>query len=329
MKQALNMTPLTYKGCDAYYFFPPFNGESLQSVTVSNETIPRTLCIRFNHSSLKNIETKAISIFLHTVPDYTGRIFGRNADQDGGKFYYELYLTDTDRNYNKLESCGFEISHGREPFTAIFATSDVQNDERKINIAWDYLYSSWLQNSMFEYANEPYYEEYILRNGKPVKLKLYLPIKKRGEETKIILVHNPRFHFIAAKAIGYYAEKTASKTVINYLSNNYRYIIKSAKEFYVRKDINSCVCGVRVNSQLQISDDKNIKSFSISNGNYLVLESSVLGDYDRYTDMLLSFASDNGMTADKKDIFAVYDVKEGFNNPKIRMYCKVKQKRLT
>ena len=51
--------------------------------------------------------------------------------------------------------------------------------------AWDYLYSEWLQNSVFEYTDEPYYEEYILKNGNSVKLKLYLLIRERKEETKI------------------------------------------------------------------------------------------------------------------------------------------------
>ena len=36
----------------------------------------------------------------------------------------------------------------------------------------------------------------------------------------------------------------------------------------------------------------------------LVLESSVIGDYDRYADMLLSFARDDGMAADKKRRFS-------------------------
>lgn len=314
VRQTLDLAPLEYKRGDAYYFFPPFNGEPLQSVIVSSETIPKTLCIRFYHSSLRNIENRAVNTFLGAVPDYGGRVFGRNGKQDGSKFCYELYLTDTDRDYSILEAFGFKILTVKIPFAATFATSTVQNNEQKINTAWDYLFSGWLQNSMFEYTNEPYYEEYILKNKKSAKLKLYLPIKKRGEETKIILVNNPGLHFTIAKAKGYNAEKIAAKTVINYLSANYPHIVQTSKEFYLHKEINSCVCGVRSYPNLRIWEDENIENIVTSDSNYLVLESCVMGDYDRYADLLLSFAQDNGMAANKKEIFAVYNIKKSFKN---------------
>ena len=39
--------------------------------------------------------------------------------------------------------------------------------------------------------------------------------------------------------------------------------------------------------------------------------------------MILSFAEDNGMVADKKN-FAVYNVKDSYDNPKIQVYCPIK-----
>ena len=173
---------------------------------------------------------------------------------------------------------------------------------------------------------EPYYEEYILKNGKPIKLKLYLPIQKREDDTKITLVNDPGLHFIIAKAKGYNAEKIASKTVIDYLSEHYPYIVKTSKEFYLHKEIYSCVCGVKVNSELKLvgmtapGHPLNVENLATDNGSYLVLTSSVMGDYECYADLLLSFAHDNGMTADKRKIFAVYDAKESFDKPKIKMY---------
>lgn len=324
VRQSLGLTPSEYKSGGTYYFFPPFSGEPLQSVFVSGETIPGTLRVLFYHSSMMNIENMATNTFLKVIPEYGGRIFGRNCEQMGNKFCYELYLTDTDRDYNNLESYGFEITHEVSCFTAVFATSTVRNDERKINAAWDYLYSEWMQTSMFEYTGEPYYEEYILKNGRPAKLKLYLPIKKRGKETKITLIRNPGLRFIVSKAKGYNAEKIASQTVIDYLTARYPYILRVSKDFYLRKELNSYVCGVQVKSGLRSEDDKNIESVATDQNNYLLLESSVIGDYDRYADMLLSFAWNNSMTADKKGIFALYDAKESFDNPKIKMYCPVK-----
>ena len=326
VRQTLGLTPSEYKNGDMYYFFPPFNGEPLQSVTVSNDQIPRMLRVLFYHSNMLNIENAAVKTFLRVMPDYNGRIFGKNGKQAGNKFCYELYLTETAGNYTKLEQYNFKITYEIPCFFSMFAISTVSNDETKINSAWDYLYSEWLQNSMFEYTDEPYYEEYILKNNKPIKLKLYLPIKKRGEETKITLINNPELCFTVSEAKGYDAEKTASKTVIDYLTVRYPYLVKTSKEFYLAKSINSYsyVCGVRVNPELWIAGGKNIKNISTAQDNYLVLESNVMGDYDRYAGLLLAFARDNGMTADQNGIFAVYDAKESFENLKIKMYCPVK-----
>lgn len=324
VKQTLGLTPLEYKNGDVYYFFPPFDGEPIHSVTVSAKIIPQTLCVMFYHTSMKDIENMAVETFLGAVPEYSGRIFGRNGKQDGNRFCYELYLSDIGKDYGKLRECGFKVSREHPRYSATFATSAVQNNERKINTAWDYLYSVWLQNSMFEYTNEPYFEEYIVKNSKAVKLRLYLPIKKRDEETKIMLVSNPGLCFIAAGAKGYDAEKTASATVIDYLTAHCASILKTSKQFYVHRSISFCVCGVEVNTELQIAEDENVVNIVTDDSDYLVLESSVMGDYNRYADLILSFARDNGMKANREEIFAVYDAKESFENPKIKMYCRVK-----
>ncbi len=324
VKQTLNLTPSEYKMGDTYYFFPPFGNKPLQSITVSNYIIPSTLRILYYHSRLTNIENIAIRKFMNTIPNYSGRIFGRNGKQVGNKFCYELYLTDTKCDYSVLNSCGFKIEYEIPCINAMFATSLVHNNEQQINTAWDYLYSEWLQNSMFEYTGNPYYEEYIIKNGKTTKLKLYLPIRERTEITKISLIKNPELHFITAKATGYNAEEIASEIVMKYITSNYPYIISTSKELYLHKGINSCNCGVRINSGLRLVKDKNIISFTTNSNNYLVLESNVMGDYDRYAEMLYAFAFDNGMNIDKKEIFAVYEAKEDFNNLKIKMYCPIK-----
>ncbi len=327
VKQTLDITPLTYKNNEFYYFFPPFifNGEFLQSVTLSNETIPKTHCIKFYNSTLKDIEEKAISKFLSLIPDYSGRIFGRNGTQMRNQFCYEIYITDIDiYNYELFKSHGFEInSEITDSISTTFATSIVQNDESKINAAWRYLYNNWLQNSMFEYTNEPYYEEYLLRNGKPTKLKLYLPIQKRNENTNIALVRNPKLHFIISTSKGYNAEKIASKKVIDYLTKHYPHIMKMSKEFFLRKEINTCSCGVLIDSESQFSLNNSIERFTTNNSYYLVLESNVMGDYEQYKEMLLTFAKNNSMLLEPKEIFAVFDVTESFNNPKLKMYCKI------
>ena len=149
-------------------------------------------------------------------------------------------------------------------------------------------------------------------------------IQKRYEDTRISYIANPELRFIISKASGYNAEKIASQTVIDWLTTHYPYMIRASKKFYLRKEADSYICGVGVKSKLQITDAKNIKSVDTDQNNYLMLESSVVGDYGRYADMLMNFARDNGMTADKKGVFAVYDAKESFDNPRIKLYCPVK-----
>jgi hypothetical protein len=130
--------------------------------------------------------------------------------------------------------------------------------------------------------------------------------------------------FIAAKAKGRDAEETASQMMVNYLTAHCPHMINSSKELYSQKGTNTYVCGIRVSLDSQLEVNGSIVSITTDQNKYLVLESSVMGDYDRHADMLLTFARENGMDADPKGIFAVYDVKESFRNPKIKVYCPIK-----
>jgi hypothetical protein len=322
--QKLGMTPTEYKNSDTYYFFPPFTGEPLQPVTVSNITLPRMFCIPFYHTKYTGIETLAVDIFLKNFPGYKGRIFGRNGSQKGNLFCYELYLTDCNINTGLLYQYGFETGREVSQLNTTFAMTSVKNDENKINAAWNYLYTAWLQNSMFEYTGEPYYEEYILRNNKPFKLKLYLPLRKRDEETKISLIGNPGLYFITAKAKGPKAEETASQTVIEYITKHCPHIINISKETYMQRGVDFCVCGVKISPAVQLEDDEKVKNIFTGQSKYLLFESSAMGDYDRTAALLLTFANDNGMEPDPDGIFAVYDARKGFCNLKIKMYCPVR-----
>lgn len=324
IKQTLNLAPSEYKNGNTYYFFPPLDGQSLQSVTVLNDTIPQTRRILYYHSKLLGIENAAIECFLEQFPDYNGRIFGRNGKQIGNKFCYELYVSATGIDYNVLKSYGFEIAQEIPVLMMTFATSTIRNIGSEINEAWDYLYFDWLQDSMFEYTEQPYYEEYLIKNSKPTKLKLYLPIRKRHQETKITLVENPDLCFITAKAIGDNAEKMASRFVVDYITKNYPHIVNSSKALFLQKNGNTYICGVQVNPDLPFIESEQITRIISQHHSYLILESRVMGDYDRYVMMLLLFAKNNGMTVDKQGIFAIYNTIKGIDNISIKMYCPVK-----
>lgn len=324
VKQALGLTPSEYKHGDTYYYFPPFGGEPPHPVTVLCDTLPAARRLLFYRSALPGIEDMAVRAFLRAFPGYGGRILGRNGRQDGGRFCYELYVSDMDADYGPLARHGFEVTRPVPGATATFATTTVRNDEEDISAAWDYLYSEWLQSSMFEYTDEPYYEEYLLRNGKPYRLKLYLPIRKRSPDTRITLTANPGLHFLAARADGCNAEKTASQAVFHYVSAHHPEIIRTSKELYHRQDTHSCTCGIRIPPELHVADGGNVARIATERAHYLVLESSVTGDYDRYAKLLAAFALGSGMNADTAGIFAVYDAGKSFDNLRIRMYCPVR-----
>ena len=290
---------------------------------MSSDIIPPSLRVLFYHSRLTDIETQAVGALMRACPDYSGRIFGRNGKQKDNRSCYELYLTDTGADRGELGLSGFDVKEVTPCITSVFAKSTVPYDEPKINAAWDYLYSDWLQNSMFEYADQPYYEEYILKNGKPVKLKLYLPIRKRGEDTKITLTGNPGLRFITAQATGQDAEKIASRTVVDYVTKRYPHIVKSSKDLYVRKEANAHICGVRIDPELRPAETDNISVTITEHDNYLVLESSVMGDYGRHAGTLLAFARTNGMDADGNGIFAIYNTSKGVDNVSVKMYLPV------
>jgi hypothetical protein len=108
------------------------------------------------------------------------------------------------------------------------------------------------------------------------------------------------------------------------MKTNHPHIVHSSKDLFFRKTANEYTCGIRITSVLQILENKNIMKTTTAHNHYLVLESSVMGDYDRYAEMMFSFIRDNGMSADTTDIFAVYNAERGFNKLSVKIFCPVK-----
>ena len=331
VKQELGMTPLEYRGSNTYFDFPPYEGYPLYSVTVSEESVPGTLCLRFYHPSLRGLEDRATDRLIRAIPQYKGRVFGRNGEQRGHRFCYELYLTDQEVDCESLERYGFEIADACAPQRGLFATLTVANEEEKNGDAWDYLYKTWLGSSMFEHTDAPYFEEYLYQNVgtacRPAKLRLYLPIRKRGENMQITLLETSDLHFLTARATGMNAERDASRRVINYVSTHHPYSAHMMREFFVKKQSDTdYICGVRIGAPLakKAIADEQIEEYATGGAAYLMLESSVMGDYEQMASILLRFARDNHFEPDAASVFAIYDAAKSYDNPKIRMYCGVK-----
>jgi len=312
VKARLGITPTEYKSGDTYYFFPSYKAGISQTVTVAAEQIPDTVCFKFYNQKNEQIEDEAIKSFFAEIPRYTGRIFGRN-----GKHCYELYLTETEyKHINGFTFCGIKSG-----FTERLATTVVNYNEKAINAAWDNLYNKWLPTSMFQTTDNSFFEEYNIKNGKPVKLKLCIPIKKREEEMTLTIIQNPKLCFVVASAIGYNAEKDAAIKIIEFMNDKSIGFV-SSREFLVAVKNGEHTCGIKVNPGFDIINE-GFQKFETSENYYAVLKSNVIGDYNLYVNMLYSFVEENNLNVENDSIFAVYDADNGYENPTMKLYIKI------
>jgi len=322
VRDRLGLTPTAYQHGDTHYFFPPYDGYAAWPVTVAAEQFPATVCVRYTSSSSRQIESRAVGALLSCLPGYGGKLYGKNGDR---RDCYDLYVETPDTD--TLRAGGFAVLPGPSasgPRSRLYAASTVPNQEEKITAAWDNLCNCWLPASMFTHSAEPFFEEYLLRNGKAAKLKLYLPIAKRREEVKITLTESSCPRFLAATAYGAGAERAAAKRVMDFLTERYPQLLRSQREFLLRRDIEYCVCGVALPESLTEAGE-GIDMYSPAEGPWLVLASECTGDYDLYADQLLAFARSNGMAADENSLFAVYDARKGFDSPGMKMYLRIRR----
>ncbi|MCL2707676.1 MAG: AraC family transcriptional regulator [Defluviitaleaceae bacterium] len=324
VKKAIGTTPSAYKATDAFYYFPPYEGGPAHTVAVANETIPAASKFVYLHPKLSGIENAALAVLSEAAPEYTDRVFGRNAGQSGNRFAYELYLTDECQDFNALSRCGLSYAGETPRRAGLFASIAVANDAEKISGAWDYLYSVWLSRSMFEYTGEPYFEEFLRRANKVKKLRLFLPILKRGGTPAIRLIKNPSMRFAVSSAAGPGAEKKASRMIVNFLAAYYPEIVKTSREYYVSREADSFVCGIRADSALDIPGAAEALQIATEGEYYLRSDSETPADYGTALAKLLTFASENGFRADAKGAFAIYDAGESYDDPKMAMYVPVR-----
>lgn len=299
-KSIVGMTPLEYRQCDTYFNFYPFSLNEISiAVKVGNEYIPECTTTRFYDSCLIGIEDKAIA--LHEMSN--GRIFGRNGKQIGNQFCYEV-MTEKD-------------GLGK---TGTYATCVVEYNEQDINDGWNYLYNIWLSASMFEQSEDGYFEEYLLKKGKPFKLKLYLPVKKRKTARHITISQIPEMAFIIAREKSSNAERKASEKVMEFLQERYPLLIRNAKHFYVCAYDDVCECGIECGSVLKLPDGNNLEILRISGGIYAVMPDDCLGDIRTGAAKMNMWLANNAIAHENEPIFAVYETLNGkYDADSIRM----------
>ena len=324
VKQSLGITPLAYKESEMFYFFPPYSGVPLQSVNIKNENIPACICFQYYDTCRNHIEERAIKTILKAMPEYCGRIFGRDGKQRGSFFCYEVMIEDMQTGYFPLLAHGFRFKKEEDSFSILAASTVVKNQEESINDAWEYLYAGWLQGSMYQPAKTPYFEEYLIKNGRMEKLRLFLPVQRRKDNIRILWKRDPDLRFLVAKADGPYAEQAASQTIVQFLSSFYPEVLQKATRFFLSRQCATCVCGVGLDYGIFCErKESSVQIFTVEKGDYLVLESPVMGNYDRYAEQLVHFAQESGMIPNSNAVFAVYNTDESSINPSLQMFCPV------
>ncbi len=328
VKSATGQTPLEYKESDNYYYFPMFNRDNKLMVTVTTETIPQTLCIKFYHSQFRGIENRAVNYLLTVLPEYNGRIFGRNGSQLESRLCYELYIEPGDKIFEQLKGFDFVIGDVAPEITTAVAKTITKNIDEEINSSWDYLYIDWLRTSMFEQSDIPYIEEYRYRDSLVKRLVLYLPVKKRNDYNKIRLISCSDMIFLVSCKTGINAEEHSSEEVMEFLSDHYPYLIKTIHQFYVSKNGMECTCGVRLEKGFPLLPDNEMQLLHFLGGNYAILEADCCGDSSVFEDILLSWIKDSGFIRDDfVPIFTIYETYGGFENENIKtkIYIKLKK----
>jgi len=323
VKAVLNQTPKEYRASGDEYYFPACEDQQDHVVTITTETIPPTLCLRYYDSCLKGIENRALAWLFAARPDYNSRIFGRRGAQQGSKLCYELHI---------------EAESADQPaVSSTFAKISCPDIEDEINAAWDYLYNNWLKTSMFTQAEQPWFEEYIHANGHVKRLQLYLPVQKRQGFHKIQLCQCDEMQFLIAHSYGKNAEKSASKKAMDFLAANHPRLAQSARQFYVstaqdqrpglrlvRGD--GCACGVALQSPLKLPPDCGVEIITQLAGEYAMLEGDCCGDSGAYEAVLAAWIGSMGLTPATAP-FSVYEADSSFDkqNIRVKIYWKIEK----
>ena len=314
IKTAIGQTPAQYKTSSEEYYFPAYEDQRTQIVTVAAETIPPTLCLRYYDSRLTGIENRALAWLFASRPDYHGRIFGRSGKQEGSKLCYELFI---------------ESSHAdQSAISGTFAKTSAPDMEDEINATWDYLYNDWLKTSMFAQAEQPWFEEYIHTNGQVKRLQLYLPVQKRPGFHKIQLCQCEERYFLVACKSGKNAEKESSDAVVRFLTAHYPRLAQSARQLYVSNTApmtglrlvqgQPYCCGIQLQAPIQLPQKCDMQMLTQPAGEYAVLEGDCCGDTKAYETVLAAWMSGMGLQTAATP-FAVYEVAHSFDKRDTRV----------
>ena len=292
-RSIVGMTPLEYRQGNTYFHYYPLSLEGIcHAVSIGSETIPACYITRFYDDDSKGIEDRAVA----SLGEIHGRVFGRGGKRIGGRFCYET-----------MTECAGASK------TDLFATCVVGYDEVQINSAWNYLYNSWLSASMFEEAGGGYFEEFLMKNGKPHRLKLYVPVRKRKTAQHISMAQRNETAFLVARKSGNNAEQMAAEAVINYLKKNNPQVIKTAERFYVCEHGGEYICGIECGGDFPAtqSSDFGVEILHLPEGVYANLPEDCAGDIRAGVEKMEAWLKNNAVAHLGEPVFALYEKQRG------------------
>lgn len=326
VRSAVSMSPLEYRRSEAYYYFPRFDNTAPRQVTVSAETIPRIIWVRFYFPRLHGIEEQAIDALQNVLPGYKGRIFGRDGRQKDNRFCYQVAVEYDRAVLDKLRDSDFREAEVVPEIGLTCARTIVNNEENEIRQGWNDLYSGWLKTSMFTQDDADYFEEYVHKGGKIKRLILYLPVRKRTDYDKITLARCEDMVFLVSSSAGQDQEEQAARAVVSFLAAHKPEAIRTTRQFYVSRDAGVYTCGVRLDPVVEAEPAAGggLEVLRAAAGSYAVLESGCCSDSQVLESLLDRWIGENGLRKDKQPAFFIYETDGSFQQDKIRTKCLIK-----
>lgn len=145
------------------------------------------------------------------------RLFGWNVNLESPKPYGYQMVAVCEREYHAEHQ-------SLQPFGlmgGLYAvTRTPKGSGPDIVAAWNQLLSEWLPRSTFELGEHGFLEEYQQYNGQIVRLKLYLPVKRRLETETIEIMERPSVRVMSFRAQGVDCMVQADEASLDWLARN-------------------------------------------------------------------------------------------------------------
>ncbi|WP_193726935.1 helix-turn-helix domain-containing protein [Paenibacillus guangzhouensis] len=174
----------------------------------------------YSASSEDGLEESSLSEFranLSKLDISQMRLFGWNVNLEGANPYGYQMVAVSEKVYPAEHQ-------GIQPFRlmgGLYAVTSIpKGSGSEIVAAWNRLLSEWLPLSTFELGEHGFLEEYQQCNSQIVRLKLYLPVKRRQKTETIQIMVRPSVRVVSFRAQGVDCVARADEASLDWLARN-------------------------------------------------------------------------------------------------------------